>query len=86
MKITACLAALLFLSSCALGQNVYDSESIKQCRALPTPNERLQCERDARDASSDRRYDEARGMTRKGRYTLPEDLCPAEDEDACDFD
>ena len=86
MRALLALLALGPLSGCVLGQGVYDSEALNQCRALPTPDERLQCERDARDASSDRHYNDDRGMVQKGPYMLPKELCPAEDEDACDFD
>ncbi|MCF6328846.1 MAG: hypothetical protein L3J02_03490 [Henriciella sp.] len=86
MRALFILLALALLSGCVLVQDAYDSENLKQCRALPTPDERLQCERDAHDASSDRRYNDDRGMVQKGCYVLPKDLCPAEDEHTCDFD
>ena len=35
--------------ACALGQDLYEDRRIDECRDLPTPNERLDCERDARD-------------------------------------
>lgn len=37
------------LGGCALGQDLYDDRRIDECRELPTPNERLDCERGARD-------------------------------------
>lgn len=40
------------LGGCALGQDLYDHRRIDECRELPTPNERLDCERRARDAAS----------------------------------
>ena len=42
----------ILLTGCALGQNVYDDRRIAECRELPTPNERLDCERTARDAAA----------------------------------
>ena len=40
------------LAGCALGQDIYDDRRIDECRELPTPNERLDCERAARDDAS----------------------------------
>ena len=40
------------LASCAIGQDLYDERRIDECRDLPTPNERIDCERSARDAAS----------------------------------
>lgn len=85
MRAALVIAALLTLPACVIGQGAYDDYARTQCDQLPTPNERLQCERDAADAASDRRYNEQRGTVQRGRYTLPADVCPAEDEDACDF-
>ena len=86
MRTLLALAALTLLPACVLAQDAYDSESLKQCRELPTPQERLQCERDDHDARSDRRYNNERGMVEKGHYTFPRSLCPTDDDDACDFD
>lgn len=40
------------LSACAIGQDVYDQQQIEECRDLPTPNERLDCERAVRDEAA----------------------------------
>lgn len=40
------------VASCAIGQDLYDERRIDECRDLPTPNERIDCERAARDAAS----------------------------------
>lgn len=40
------------LAGCALGQDIYDDRRIDECRELPTPNERLDCERTVRDEAS----------------------------------
>ncbi len=45
-----CLGAML--GGCALGQDLYDDRRIDECRELPTPNERLDCERAARDEAA----------------------------------
>lgn len=45
-----CLSAML--GGCALGQDLYDDRRIDECRQLPTPNERLDCERAARDEAA----------------------------------
>ncbi len=37
------------LGACAIGQDLYDDRRIDECRDLPTANERLVCEREARD-------------------------------------
>nr|WP_156780859.1 hypothetical protein [Hyphomonas sp. Mor2] len=50
-----CLCGLM--GGCALGQELYDARRIDECRELPTPNERLDCERTARDAASVRPID-----------------------------
>lgn len=42
----------LLIGGCAIGQDLYDNRRIDECRELPTPNERLDCERDARDQST----------------------------------
>jgi len=39
----------VLLGACAIGQDIYDDRRIDECRELPTPNERLDCERAARD-------------------------------------
>ena len=85
MRRALALIVLLALPACVVGQGAYDTHARTQYQSLPTSQERLQCERDARDAASDRRYNQERGTVQKGRYTLPADVCPAEDEDACDF-
>jgi len=48
---TAILVLMLcgMLAGCALGQDLYDERRVDECRELPTPNERLDCERVARD-------------------------------------
>ena len=40
------------LGGCALGQDIYDDRRIAECRDLPTPNERMDCERNARDEAA----------------------------------
>ena len=40
------------LAGCALGQDMYDARQIEECRERPTPDERLDCERAARDDAS----------------------------------
>lgn len=40
------------LAGCALGQDLYDERRIDECRELPTPDERLTCERNARDEAA----------------------------------
>ncbi|MCR9196913.1 MAG: hypothetical protein NXH88_19415 [Hyphomonas sp.] len=46
------LGLCCLLAGCALGQDMYDDRRIDECRELPTPNERLDCERAARDEAS----------------------------------
>lgn len=48
---------LVLLGGCALGQDVYDERQLDECRELPTPNERLDCERTVRDGFTDRRHE-----------------------------
>lgn len=43
------LSLIGILAGCALGQDIYDERRINECRELPTPDERLNCERNARD-------------------------------------
>lgn len=86
MRSLLIIAILALLASCELVQDSYDDETIRQCRAQPTPGDRLQCERDATDAAQDRELNRQRGMIEKDRYVLPAELCPADDKDACDFD
>jgi hypothetical protein len=45
------------LGGCALVQDEYDRQSLDECRENPAPNERLECERRAHDAASERRRD-----------------------------
>jgi hypothetical protein len=47
-----CLGLCALLSACAIGQDIYDDRRIDECRDLPTPNERLDCERAARDEAA----------------------------------
>jgi len=49
LLVSLCLCSLL--GGCAIGQDIYDDRQIEECRDLPTPNERVQCERDVRDAA-----------------------------------
>ncbi|MEL6862471.1 MAG: hypothetical protein AAGL11_11580 [Pseudomonadota bacterium] len=46
------LSLCTLVASCAIGQDLYDERSVDECRDLPTPNERIDCERSARDAAS----------------------------------
>lgn len=48
------LALSAVLTGCAIGHDIYDERRIHECRELPTPDERLTCERAARDAELDR--------------------------------
>ncbi len=75
--------ALLGLSGCALGQDIYDDEAKRQCRELPTAEERLQCERDRFDAERDRELQAQRGLIQQDRYLIPADICRTGEEDAC---
>ena len=53
MKTTLLVLMLsAMLASCALGQDLYDERRVDECRELPTPNERLDCERVARDEAA----------------------------------
>ena len=47
--LACCLSLCCLLGGCALGQDLYDERRIDECRELPTPDERLDCERSARD-------------------------------------
>ena len=40
------------IASCAIGEDLYEERRTNECRDLPTPNERIDCERAARDAAS----------------------------------
>ena len=46
------LSLCALIAGCAIGQDLYDERRIDECRDLPTPNERIDCERTARDAAS----------------------------------
>jgi len=86
MKIATALIGLAALTGCTLVIDAEEADRIKQCQQLPTVDERQTCERAASDALDDRYYNEQRGMIETDRYTLPKDVCPVEDDDACDFD
>ena len=51
-------AAILVLTlsaivgGCALGQDIYDERRVDECRELPTPDARRDCERAARDEAA----------------------------------
>lgn len=47
-----CISLSALLGACAIGQDIYDDRRIDECRELPTPNERLDCERAARDEAT----------------------------------
>ncbi len=51
---TAVLILMLsgMLASCALGQDLYDDRRVDECRELPTPDARRDCERVARDEAA----------------------------------
>ena len=53
MRAAICITCLcVLIGGCAIGQDIYDNRRIDECRDLPTPNERIDCERAARDASA----------------------------------
>lgn len=55
MRAAISLVALsVLVAGCAIGQDIYDQRRIQECRDLPTPDERLSCERDVRDAEMNR--------------------------------
>jgi|GEM_PF-6142878 len=51
-SIAISLVLTALLGGCAIGQDIYDHRRIDECRELPTPNERLDCERAARDEAA----------------------------------
>jgi hypothetical protein len=58
-SISVGLVALLVLSGCTSAmQDSYDERAIAECRELPTPNERLACERAAIDRKILRRAED----------------------------
>lgn len=56
--VLAALMVLPVLGGCELLQGSYDSQVRSECRELPTPDERLACDRAATDAERQRRADE----------------------------
>lgn len=46
------LALSAIVSGCALGQDMYDDRRIDECRELPTPDARRDCDRVARDEAA----------------------------------
>ena len=46
------LGLVSLLGGCAIGQDIYDNRRLDECRDLPTPDERRDCERAARDHSA----------------------------------
>ncbi len=52
------LAAPILLAGCSVLQSSYDSQRRMECRDLPTPDERLACDRAASDAERKRRAEE----------------------------
>lgn len=40
------------IAGCALGQDMYDNRRVDECRELPTPDARRDCERAARDEAA----------------------------------
>lgn len=46
------LALSGLISGCALGQDIYDDRRVDECRELPTPDARRDCERAARDEAA----------------------------------
>lgn len=53
--LTAALLALALLGGCEILQHSYDHQARKECQNLPTPDERLACDRAASDAERARR-------------------------------
>lgn len=49
MKTCICVVALLLLPGCMLAQDAYDDRAQDECRELPTPDERLACDRAVHD-------------------------------------
>lgn len=43
------LALSVVVAGCALGQDIYDERRVDECRELPTPDARRDCERAVRD-------------------------------------
>lgn len=43
------LALSGLIAGCAIGQDMYDDRRVDECRELPTPDARRDCERAARD-------------------------------------
>jgi len=46
------LALSAIVAGCAIGQDIYDDHRVDECRELPTPDERRDCERTVRDEAA----------------------------------
>ena len=53
MKSAVLLLALsAIVAGCAIGQDLYDDRRVDECRELPTPDARRDCERAAHDEAA----------------------------------